>query len=254
MGLQSLASRNVSVISRTKVITLTVISITIMVIVIFEKPKSQQNIVPAATVLGFLEHQSKTKQDAILKQLGHIQTAVESDSASWVKKSNIIFNAMHSLYDYVAKDKIRREIMDELLKDPQTIPMAHKILLDNAWTRQAYGKEQAVARVYAIALLERASELKGSQILLDTAQSLSLVLASQEKISKGEKADLGDVIYAYTKKENPETLLANLPQLISRLTVNPNTVSAIRDGFYFGLMGRVEDSEKMRQQILWYVR
>ncbi|MEI6790754.1 MAG: hypothetical protein WCK42_06205 [Myxococcaceae bacterium] len=212
-------------------------------------------------IMTFVVQKTKIKQDTILQQIRAVQDGLheaklseETESIAWVKKTTIAFNAMHALYDYVSKDTVRREIIDELRKDPETIPLTQKILTNNTWARKMYGKDQAVARVYAISVLEREAEENGPRILHDTAQSLSAVLARNEQISKGEKADLEDLLYAYAKQESPEAMMANFPRFVAKLTVHPNTASAIRDGFYFGLMGRVKNQEQMRQMILWHVR
>jgi ribosomal protein S24E len=152
-----------------------------------------------------------------------------------VARSVVAFTQMHELRTYAFKEEIRAKVMDDLLADERTLPLVKRILLDKEFTHQSYGENQAVARVYAIKLLEHDAKTNGSSQLLEVAQELASVLAQSGDTTQGRAQDLDDLVYAYAQREEPETLHARLGELASRFMVNEHTSTPIRNGLFFAL-------------------
>jgi len=180
------------------------------------------------------------------KKLGEIRARVRTvpeDRDALIDKTGAVFKEMHELRTYAFREEVRARLMDDLLQDSKSIPLAKRILIDHDFALNAYKGDQAVARVYAIALLEHHAKTAGAFELLDTAQKLAIALSETGDVSRGRAQDLDDLVYAYAKMEDAAILSANLPNLAQHFELNEHTRGPIRNGLFYALKGQLGEGE-----------
>lgn len=185
------------------------------------------------------------------KKLSDIRARVTSefeDQNALIAKTSLIFREMHALRTYAFREEVRARLMDDLLQDPQSIPLAKQILTDQNFAVREFKDDQAVARVYAIALLEHQAKTAGTSELLDTAQKLAIALAETGDVSHGKSQDLDDLVYAYAKMEDATILSAKLPHLAQQFALTQLTLGPIRNGLFYALRGKIGE-EPARERI-----
>ena len=100
------------------------------------------------------------------KKLGEIRARVRTESEdrnALIVKTGAVFKEMHDLRTYAFREEVRAQLMNDLLQDSQSIQLVKQILIDHEFAMSNYKADQAVARVYAIALLEHHAKTAGAQ-------------------------------------------------------------------------------------------
>lgn len=137
----------------------------------------------------FLEQLSQTHPKEIFEG---------QESAARVEYLTHSFKRMHAMSDYFNGQRLQREEIRELIADPSNVDMAKSILLNLAKTNEEYGAEQALARVYALKMLEevaRQGDLKTlTEVTVALAQQLNSVISDGHKIQQGREYDLEELL------------------------------------------------------------
>ena len=65
----------------------------------------------------------------------------------------LYFASLHILTNHINKDQLRKQLLDELLLNADSIPVAVQTVTNINFAKDNFGKDHAAARVYSIALL-----------------------------------------------------------------------------------------------------
>ena len=136
----------------------------------------------------------------------------------------VSFKRMHKAAGKFNSASFVRKEIEELLKEPEALEMASDILtsLDNAET--LFGKDQALARVYAIKMLAINAEQGDTYPLYNTtaklAHNLDVQMKNNQEFAKRQDLDLEELVAASLKtfdekdiNEVPETILQEIGYL-----------------------------------------
>lgn len=203
----------------------------------------EQEQLPAARSVAAL---AKRRQESIASHLvifadSMSKASIAEKESKFVEMFRSTAMALHDLRDFVGKDEIRRQIFDELLKSENAISHAQKILLENRWAREAYGKDQAIARIYAIGMLKRDAEMRTSKVLAQTAMELSHEIANQDGTSSGQFRDLEDLVSAYASTSSVAKIQSELFEM--NFSREPKVFAHVREGFLRGLNQKMNQME-----------
>ncbi len=108
----------------------------------------------------------------------------------------ITFSALYDQRDYFDKDAIYEEILGELLEDPSNVEAAARALSDPDFLMSAFGKDQALGRIYAIKLLRMQAERGDPAALMQTARALFASVAQDGERVKGQYRDVESLVRA----------------------------------------------------------
>ncbi len=111
------------------------------------------------------------------------------------------FRKMFELREVFPKEKLRSEQLARLAQAPANLALAQNALVEIEQTRERFGADQALARVYSIKLLKAAADKGDESYLLDTIRTLARDLDEQVKagrtIDSGRARDLEDLVRAF---------------------------------------------------------
>jgi hypothetical protein len=218
-------------------------------------PTSSRTLPNPSNPTEALKHIGDAKHRALIAELGaNVKKAFEQgvplQTESGTNEYSIsipavrdAFVAMNKLRTYFDKDRIRNEMADELLRHKDALPLSSRILIDNAFARQQFGEDQAVARVYAIYLLKREAVKGNTEPIRRTTAELSKFLAAKPEISKGERQDLDDLLSAYLENQDKKEVRKNMPQLLGSLAYSKPLSDIYKEVFFFALKDEVPDDE-----------
>jgi len=180
---------------------------------------------------------------AILANLpiGHKNLEKNDDFSETIESTRIVFNQLHDLRTNFDKDEMRQKILDQLLLNEKNLQLAHRILMDNHFTKNAYGESQAIARVYAIKLLARKAEMGDLDPLRTTTRDLSDQLTKLDDISDGQAEDLSDLIEEYILRNGIESTYYPAV-LLNELGYSKQTNNIFRKAFFLALQNKDEET------------
>ncbi|WP_299004065.1 hypothetical protein [uncultured Shewanella sp.] len=131
----------------------------------------------------------------------------ETDTQVLLTKS---FKRMHAMGNFFNAKSLQREEIQALLEKPANLEKAQNILLDINTTLSDFGEDQALARVYAIKMLEEQARLGDIKPLYDVstqlAEQLNHQIESGIELEKGREYDLESLLNIAVKQVNIEEL------------------------------------------------
>jgi hypothetical protein len=197
------------------------------------------------------------KDAAFLARLDHEQPRPVGSTAGPRIRLASAFQRMQAMAPYFNRDALRREEMRELVEDPDAVAIAVRAAVDPAYAREAFGEQQAEARVYSIKLLAEAARrgvpepLNGAVRTL--AASLASALQANRPIGKAQDRDLADLLDTAVASlvEGPRgTLEQDLRSGLRGLGYSPSMPAAVRkvfdDAVFQPLLARVGRAEASR--------
>ncbi len=144
------------------------------------------------------------------------------------------FRSLNQLNSHMNKDDLRRKLLDEILLKKDSLPKAIQILTNNNFAKKSFGEDQAVARIYSIALLRHAAD-RGDRLPLQKAtRDLAKTLKLKKNPRPGEWRDFEDLIENLIKTDT-KYVIENIDQFLSDLAYSKEVGASFSKAIYFGL-------------------
>jgi|GEM_PF-5256444 len=132
---------------------------------------------------------------------------------------------LHSAGAHISASQLELQVLTELLRQPEQLQLAADTLVDLDFASQQFGKEQALARVYAIKLLAQQCRLGDCSTLKSTAQRLTAALEAQASqgrpFQKAQDQDLLDLLKISMQYNDIKLDEQNLDLVLSQLGYQP---------------------------------
>lgn len=180
------------------------------------------------------EHFIQQQDKKILDEINGIVPEEKIIAAkSHTERLKLSFERLHAIGDYFNRKALIEKELLALLEHQENIEEAQKILTDFQHTQNVFGKEQALARVYAIKLLETQAKHYSAEPLIQTTSALALnlneTLQLQEEITHNRLRDLEDLLRISLKHFESKGTLDQPENIALRLNYRKDYEPAIRD-------------------------
>ncbi len=157
-------------------------------------------------------------------------TAVPEQTEIWfIQHANRLIQSA----DHITGQQQQRQLLGELLRSPGQLALAQRLLSDLSYASATYGKEQAMARVVAIKLLQEAARQGDVAPLEQTVWQLSRQLNQQlsqgQSFVKGQQQDLADLLNYRVRLQPRGSTATELSAMLQQLGYQPEQQSQIRD-------------------------
>ncbi|KAB8028083.1 hypothetical protein [Fluviispira multicolorata] len=235
-------------------ITLLLIVILIIFKVFFSEKKMHQD----SNISANIKTQAKTKviypikQSNTKKEFSNKKEFTEED----IIETRDFVNNMKEEYTKLQFDTIFKDKLQKMYNQNNNIAQIFKnIILDNNFAKVISIENQAYARVFAINGLKEIALINNIEPLLNTIQEYSLILQNKEIFSKGEKADLDDLISNYISTIDTSSFIENIEHHLTEINFNNEIknneiIKIYKNSVFFSLMEKVgeEKARKLLEQ------
>lgn len=152
-------------------------------------------------------------------------------------------NEMIAASGTIYTQKIREEVMDELLEQPNAVNLLKQTLNDVDFARRAFGEDQGKMRHFAVETLAYLAKSGDSKPLRDTLSNVSNKLTQKGTSSEpGEVEDMTELVIAFAKNTpSQDVTMETISQLGYSDDMPPEISKAWKSSLFIGVWKKSGD-------------
>lgn len=197
---------------------------------------------------------TEKRNQALMKNAAGLGSAGGFDKQQLEAARNSV-NEMIAASGTIYTEKIRGEIMDDLLESPRMIELFKKTLRNVEFAKVAFGDDQGKMRHFAVETLSYVAKSGNPKPLRDTLSSVTRGLSEKgDAVDTGEVEDLNELVIAYASNTPEEGVTKqDIMELGYSDDLPPKIATAWKSSLFLGHWKRSGDitaSEKAVTEIL----